>query len=208
MTRHELRRLAERYPSLARQLNLRPSSLQLNLAQPSFADERSFVPSLSRHSIRLALTAYAAANAYQNIALGLLQRKPAREFVRGLRSRTSLRLAASVTAYSVAYRSLYRILLPEFSMRPSAALPAFLAGALASLALAVEPAGRWRGTIIVYLLTRALVAAWRATARLEALGGPTEDSTTVSGGGGSTLRKVGRVMREGRWWCGSHLVFG
>ena len=211
VTSHELSRIGDHFPALARRLGVDLASggahLQVDRA-PREAYEASFGPSLSRHSIRLALKAYAAANAYENVCLGLLHRKSARDFVRGLRSRTSLRLAGAVTAYSVAYRALFRILRPEFSLRPSAALPAFLAGALASLALVVEPVGRWRGTIVVYLLTRALVAAWRAVARLDALGGPGASRTAVQGGDEAGLKRIGGVMRDGRWWCGPHLVFG
>lgn len=171
-------------------------------------DEVGFLPSLSRHSIRLALTSYALANAYHNLALGLLHRKPPLAFLRHLRSRTSLRLAAALTAYSIAYRALRRALAPAFSLRPSPALPAFLAGALASVALVVEPAGRWRGTVVVYLVARALVAGWRAVGRLDGMGGQTGDRTVVAGGEETRWKKVGKVMREGRWWCGPHLVFG
>lgn len=137
------------------------------------------------------------------------------ELLRALASKTSLRLAGSITAYSILYRTLYQILIPEFSLQPSSALPAFLAGSLASIALVIELAGRWRETVIVYLLTRALIAAWTATARLESFGGPVfeADSTGVSPEASvewiaTAKKRAGNLMREGRWWFGPHVIFG
>lgn len=144
-----------------------------------------------------------------------LHRRSPSQLLRGLRSKTSLRLAGSITAYSLLYRTLYRTLLPEFSLQPSRALPAFLAGALGSLALLVEPAGAWRESVIVYLLTRAVIAAWRATVRLESFGGPGEEADAGGAGPESSSRGVatakkraGELMRNGRWWFGPHIMFG
>lgn len=73
MTREERRRLAELSPRAFGFMS-DPAKVRRE-ASGAPGGEGSFSQALSRHSIRLFLSAYALSNAYENIALGILKRK-------------------------------------------------------------------------------------------------------------------------------------
>ncbi|KAK4697199.1 hypothetical protein P7C70_g8248, partial [Phenoliferia sp. Uapishka_3] len=180
---------------------------RLHSSQPPTSGAPPDLTIISRHAVRLFAVVYFITNIYENLLQGILRRKPLSLFLRDLRSLSSFRLAAFISAYSVTYRALLRTFnraqlyladstpssIPSNAlsstarrMQASPRLAPFLAGVIASPTMLLEGRGQRRVTLALYTLTKAIQGGWEGIARKGALP---------------------RALREGRWWWGGHLIF-
>jgi hypothetical protein len=164
---------------------------RVGLLEAAIGTRDEFLPATVRQGTRVFVGTYIAATLVDVVLVGIIKKHGyiLRPFINHSRKRilTDLRnkrsyqtaLATSLTI------SLYRTFFRTLSLRPflKPVSPAFLAGSLAGLALALHPADSRRITITIYILTRTLEFCY------------------------NLLDDKGYLPTEKPWWFGSWLIF-
>jgi hypothetical protein len=164
---------------------------KVGLLEAAIGTRDEFLPVTVRQGTRVFAGTYIAATLVDVVLIGIIKEHgyiwtpftnhSRKRILTNLRNKRSFQTALATSLTISLYRTLFRI----FSLRPFLKYlsPAFLAGSLAGLALALHPADSRRITITIYILTRTLEFCY------------------------NLLDDNGYLPTEKPWWFGSWLIF-
>jgi hypothetical protein len=137
-----------------------------------------FLPATIRQATRVFTGTYLAATLVDVVLIGIIKKHSRKQILANLRNKRSLSTALAMSSSIALYRTLRQLLQSQTRVSP-----AFVAGAVAGLALALHPSDARRVTITIYFLTRTLEFCFNLA----------EDRGFFAGGR--------------PWWFGSWLLF-
>jgi hypothetical protein len=116
-----------------------------------FSTRDEFLPATIRQATRVFTGTYLAATLVDVVLIGIIKKHSRKQILANLRNKHSLSTALATSTTIAVYRTLRQLLQSQ-----SRVSPAFVAGAVAGLALALHPSDARRVTITIYFLTRTL----------------------------------------------------